>query len=157
MGAHVSAVPNHQTGRITPFRTRGHVALSGSFGYELDLNKLTEEEKELVKEQIAEFHKYYSLTHEGTYYRLTTPRERFFAWQFVDEEKDHALQTLVMTSAEGNPLPVHTKVKGLDPDKNYRCLYNGHVHSGRTWMNGGLTLSEIPGEYESVLIEWEAI
>ncbi len=157
MGAHVSAVPNHQTGRITPFRTRGRVALSGSFGYELDLNKLTEEEKELVKEQIAEFHKYYSLTHEGTYYRLTTPRERFFAWQFVDEEKDHALQTLVMTSAEGNPLPVHTKVKGLDPDKNYRCLYNGHVHSGRTWMNGGLTLSEIPGEYESVLIEWEAI
>lgn len=87
MGAHVSAVPNHQTGRITPFRTRGHVALSGSFGYELDLNVITQEEKELVRQQIAEFHKYYSLTHEGIYYRLNAPGERFCAWEFVDEEK----------------------------------------------------------------------
>lgn len=157
MGAHVSAVPNHQTGRATPFRTRGHVALSGSFGYELDINKMTEEERGLVKEQLADFHKYYSLTHEGTYYRLTGLDGRFCAWEFVDEEKNHALQTLVMTSAEGNPLPVHTTVKGLAPDKNYRCLENGHIHSGRTWMNGGLTLSKVPGEYESVLIEWEAV
>ena len=157
MGAHVSAVPNHQTGRATPFQTRGHVALSGSFGYELDINKMTEEEKRLVKEQLADFHKYYSLTHEGTYYRLTGLDGRFCAWEFVDEEKNHALQTLVMTSAEGNPLPVHTTVKGLAPDKNYRCSENGHIHSGRTWMNGGLTLSKVPGEYESVLIEWEAV
>ena len=154
MGAHVSAVPNHQTGRITPFRTRGHVALSGSFGYELDLNKISGDEKEAVKAQIGEFHKYYSLTHEGTYYRLTSAGERFCAWEFVDEEQNHALETLVMTSAEGNPLPVHTVVKGLAPDKYYRCSANGQVHSGRTWMGAGLTLAAVPGEYESVLIEW---
>ena len=157
MGAHVSAVPNHQTGRVTPFTTRGHVALSGSFGYELDINKMTEEEKELVKGQIADFYKYYSLTHEGTYYRLTGLNERFCAWEFVDEEKDHALETLVMTSREGNPLPVHTTVKGLSPEKTYRCSENGHVRSGRTWMNSGLTLSRVPREYESVLIEWTAV
>lgn len=157
MGAHVSAVPNHQTGRITSFRTRGHVALSGSFGYELDLNKISEEEKEMVKEQITEFHKYYSLTHEGTYYRLTSPSERFCAWEFVDADKDHALQTLVMTSAEGNPLPVHTIVKGLAPNKYYHCSANDQIHSGRTWMGAGLTLNMVPGEYESVLIEWNVV
>ncbi len=157
MGAHVSAVPNHQTGRVTSFKTRGHVALSGSFGYELDLNKVTEEEQEMVKGQLADFHKYYSLTHEGDYYRLLGPGERFCAWEFVDKEKNHALETLVMTSAEGNALPVHTIVKGLDPEKNYICSLNGNVHSGRVWMNGGLTLGSTPGEYESLLIEWNAI
>lgn len=157
MGAHVSAVPNHQTGRTTSFATRGHVALSGSFGYELDLGRISEEEKELVKRQIAEFNRYYSLTHEGDYYRLEPPGGRFNAWEFVDGEKEHALQTLVMTSAEGNALPVHTTVKGLDPRKDYRCLYNGQVRSGSTWMNAGLTLDQVPGEYESVLIEWEAV
>ncbi|MCI8922586.1 MAG: alpha-galactosidase [Lachnospiraceae bacterium] len=157
MGAHVSATPNHQTGRETFFRTRGHVALSGSFGYELDLNKVTKEEQDLVKEQIADFHRYYSLTHEGDYYRLAGPEERFCAWEFVDREKEHALQTLVMTSAEGNPLPVHTIVKGLDPEKNYICSANGKIHSGRTWMNGGLTLGRILREYESILITWDAV
>lgn len=154
MGSHVSAVPNHQTGRITPFATRGHVALSGSFGYELDLNKVTEKEQEMVKGQVAEFHKYYELTHEGTYYRLAKPGGRFCAWEFVDADQDVALETLVMTSAEGNPEPVHTTVKGLDPEKKYRCSYNETVHTGRTWMNGGLTLQQVPGEYESMLIEW---
>ena len=157
MGSHVSAVPNHQTGRVTSFRTRGYVALSGSFGYELDLNKISEEEKAMVKKQIADFHKYYSLTHEGNYYRLTVPGERFCAWEFVDEERDHALQTLVMTSAEGNPIPVHTFVKGLSPDKYYHCSANDQIHSGRTWMGAGLTLNSVPEEYESVLIEWNVV
>ena len=48
-------------------------------------------------------------------------------------------------------------VKGLDPKKQYRCSVNGHVHSGRTWMNAGLTLARVPGEYESVLIEWNEV
>ena len=155
MGSHVSAVPNHQTGRVTPFRTRGHVALSGSFGYELDPNRISEEEKAMVREQIRDFHRYYSLIQEGDYYRLTAPGERFCAWEFVDEKKEHALQILVMTSAEGNPLPVHTVVKGLLPDRHYRCSANGQVYSGRTWMGAGLTLRTVPKEYESVLIEWE--
>ena len=75
MGAHVSAVPNHQTGRITPFATRGNVAMAGTFGYELDLNLVTDEEKAMVKEQLAQFDRFYDLTHEGDYYRLTAPKE----------------------------------------------------------------------------------
>ena len=157
VGSHVSAVPNHQTGRVTSFAARGHVALAGSFGYELDLNKVTEEEKELVKQQVAQFHKYNTLIREGDYYRIQAPGGRFSAWEFVNREKEHALLTLVMTSAEGNALPVHAAVKGLDPKKQYRCSVNGHVHSGRTWMNAGLTLARVPGEYESVLIEWNEV
>ena len=111
----------------------------------------------MVREQIAEFHKYYALTHEGTYYRLTPPGGRFCAWAFVDEEQNHALQTLVMTSAESNPLPVHTAIRGLAPDKYYRCSVNSQVQTGRTWMGAGLTLRKIPHEYESVLIEWSAV
>ena len=157
IGSHVSVVPNHQVFRNTPLHTRANVAYFGTFGYELDLNKVTKEEQDLVKEQIADFHRYYSLTHEGDYYRLAGPEERFCAWEFVDREKEHALQTLVMTSAEGNPLPVHTIVKGLDPEKNYICSANGKIHSGRTWMNGGLTLGRILREYESILITWDAV
>ena len=157
VGSHVSAVPNHQTGRSVPFRTRGHVALAGSFGYELDLNRVTQEEQEQVKEQIAQFHEYYGLTHTGSYYRLSEPAGRLCAWAFVDERKDRALVTLVMTSAEGNPAPVHLKVKGLDPDRQYRCSLSGAVRSGRTWMNGGLTLPWTPGEYESLLILFEGM
>lgn len=157
VGAHVSACPNHQTGRSTPFATRGAVALAGSFGYELDLTKLTEEEKEQVKEQIAAFHRYYSLTHEGSYYRLNGPEGPFMAWAFVDEGKNRALLTLVMTSAEGNQLPVHTKVKGLDPGRWYRCSLNGRVHTGAAWMNAGLTLERAPAEYESVQAEFVSV
>ena len=157
VGSHVSAVPNHQTGRSVLFRTRGHVALAGSFGYELDLNRVTQEEQEQVKEQIAQFHEYYELTHTGSYYRLSEPAGRLCAWAFVDERKDRALVTLVMTSAEGNPAPVHLKVKGLDPDRQYRCSLSGAVRSGRTWMNGGLTLPWTPGEYESLLILFEGM
>lgn len=155
VGSHVSAVPNHQTGRQTSFLTRGHVALSGSFGYELDLNKVSEQEQALVKEQIGQFHQYYSLIHEGDYYRISAPGGRFCAWEFVDERREHALMTLVMTSAEGNPVAVHTTVKGLDPGRQYRCSYDGSVKSGRAWMNGGLTLSRALMEYESLLITWD--
>lgn len=155
MGAHVSAVPNHQTGRVTPFKTRGHVALSGSFGYELDLNKVSDEEKALVKEQIQEFRKFYELTHEGDYYRLTGLREEeIVAWQFVSKDQTHAMTTVVKTDAEGNPLPIHVPVRGLAADRSYRCSYNGKVHTGNVWNACGLTLERVPVEYESMVIEW---
>lgn len=71
VGSHVSAVPNHQTGRMTELATRAAVAMAGSFGYELDLNLLTEEEKEQVREQIKNYHRFEMLIRQGRYYRLT--------------------------------------------------------------------------------------
>ena len=73
MGSHVSHCPNEQTRRITPLNTRATVAMSGTFGYELDVNKMTEDEKTIVKAQIREFKEYYDLIQYGDYYRLTDP------------------------------------------------------------------------------------
>ncbi len=157
MGAHVSAVPNHQTGRTTPFATRGHVALSGTFGYELDLNLVSAEEKQMVKEQLAEFDRYYELTHEGDYYRLAKPGEALMAWGFVAKDQSRAMVTVVSTDAEGNPLAQHVPVKGLAEGRKYRCSYDGSVHDGSVWNNCGLTLKKVLKEYESLLIEWTEV
>ena len=158
VGSHVSVCPNHQTGRVTPFWTRGDVALAGSFGYEMDLNKISEEEKEMVKEQVAAMHEYYELTHEGLYYRLTgLKKQDFMAWEFVAEDQSRALLTIVKTDAEGNMLPVHTKVCGLAEDKLYRCSLDQEVRLGRTWNRAGLTLHQVLGEYESIRVEFTEV
>ena len=158
VGSHVSVCPNHQTGRVTPFRTRGDVALAGSFGYEMDLNKISEEEKEMVKEQVTAMHEYYELTHEGLYYRLTgLKKQDFMAWEFVAKDQSRALLTIVKTDAEGNMLPVHTKVCGLAEDKLYRCSLDQEVRLGRTWNRAGLTLHQVLGEYESIRVEFTEV
>lgn len=158
VGSHVSVCPNHQTGRVTPFRTRGDVALAGSFGYEMDLNKISEEEKEMVKEQVAAMHEYYELTHEGLYYRLTgLKKQDFMAWEFVAKDQSRALLTIVKTDAEGNMLPVHTKVCGLAEDKLYRCSLDQEVRLGRTWNRAGLTLHQVLEEYESIRVEFTEV
>lgn len=158
VGSHVSVCPNHQTGRVTPFWTRGDVALAGSFGYEMDLNKISDEEKEMVKEQVAAMHTYYDLTHEGLYYRLTgLKKQDFMAWEFVAKDQSRALLTIVKTDAEGNMLPVHTKVCGLAENKLYRCSLDGEIRSGRTWNRAGLTLHQVLGEYESIRVEFTEV
>ena len=158
VGSHVSVCPNHQTGRVTPFWTRGDVALAGSFGYEMDLNKISDEEKEMVKEQVAAMHTYYDLTHEGLYYRLTgLKKQDFMAWEFVAKDQSRALLTIVKTDAEGNMLPVHTKVCGLAENKLYRCSLDGEIRSGRTWNCAGLTLHQVLGEYESIRVEFTEV
>jgi alpha-galactosidase len=75
VGSHVSAVPNHQTGRITPFHTRGVAAMAGTFGYELDVNNLSDEDKEEIKQQVEFYNRNYDLINAGDYYRLTNPYE----------------------------------------------------------------------------------
>ena len=112
VGSHVSAVPNHQTGRVTSLASRGVVAMAGSFGYELDLNLLTDEEKNEVKKQIQTFKKYYHLTHEGEYYRLTNPFENqmFAAWEYVSPDQTEALIHGVQLRAQPNSPSQHIPV-----------------------------------------------
>ena len=166
VGAHVSASPNHQTGRSTPFGTRAAVAMAGTFGYELDPAKLSEEERREVRRQISFFHRVEDLVREGDHYRLgAMEKERFTAWQFVSEDREKSLFTLVLTEPEGNPRPLHVRLKGLNPEKRYRlaeteyagCLYRGNeklpeVLSGAALMYGGLTLPRLYGDYPSVQI-----
>ena len=135
MGAHVSA------SRRTGYETKGNVALWGSFGYELDPNKFTEEDKRIVKQQVSEYHKYYDVIHFGDLYRLISPSENPFraAWEFVSEDKTEALLTsVVMRKPEDRALFI--KLKGLDPDKYYIDEDTHEVYSGALLMNAGLCI-----------------
>ena len=99
MGAHVSACPNHQVGRTTPLATRFAVAAAGNLGYELDLTKLTDEERALVRKQVAQYHAYYDIIQNGDLYRLVSPFENDVccAWEYVSADRYEALLTFVVT------------------------------------------------------------
>lgn len=153
MGAHVSACPNHQNGRITPLSTRGVVAMAGTFGYELDISKMTEEEKGIVKEQIETFKSYADLIAQGEYYRLSNATEEnvfYVAWEFVKEDKTEALLSYVQIHPQTNLLYVRIRWKGLDPRKNYKV--EKEVYSGEVLMNIGYLLPVLQGDYRSFQI-----
>ena len=152
VGSHVSAIPNHQTGRRTPLATRGVVAMAGSFGYEMDLNLLTEDEKEAVKAQVEDYKKYYDLIHNGDYYRLASPQgdSGFTAWQFVSGDKTRTLLNLVITHVRANAPDLWFKLRGLDPEKRYRLEEDGRIYSGSALMNAGISIPMIMGDYPAV-------
>ena len=152
VGSHVSAIPNHQTGRRTPLATRGVVAMAGSFGYEMDLNLLTEDEKEAVKAQVEDYKKYYDLIHNGDYYRLASPQgdSGFTAWQFVSGDKTRTLLNLVITHVRANAPDLWFKLRGLDPEKRYRLEEDGRIYSGSALMTAGISIPMIMGDYPAV-------
>ena len=150
MGAHVSAVPNHQTGRITPLHTRGVVAMSGTFGYELDLLKLTEEEKDEVRSQIGEFRKYAPLIQNGRYYRLTDPfKSEVCAWEIVGNSQEEVLLNVVMEEIHGNMTVNYVQLRGLDESALYKEQATGRIYSGAALMHGGMPLPAEFGEYRA--------
>lgn len=150
MGAHVSAVPNHQTGRITPLHTRGVVAMSGTFGYELDLLKLTEEEKDEVRSQIREFRKYAPLIQNGRYYRLTDPfKSEICAWEIVGNSQEEVLLNVVMEEIHGNMTVNYVQLRGLEETAMYKEQSTGKVYSGAALMHGGMPLPAEFGEYRA--------
>ena len=151
IGSHVSAVPNHQTGRITPIETRAVTAMAGSFGYELDLNTLSHDEKQEVKEQIVRFKKDGPLIHNGLYYRLSDSlNDKYAMWGFVSEDKKEVLVHGVIFRTEPNRTQYLIKLRGLLPDTNYRLAENGEVYKGRALMNGGILLPKSWGDYVSI-------
>lgn len=152
VGSHVSAVPNHQTGRITDINTRGVVAMAGSFGYELDLNLISEEEKGKVKQQIKDCRRFWELTHEGRYYRLSNPMEfrELAAWEFVLEDKEEALLSVVTMDTHCNAPVNYVKLKGLEEQAVYREEASGEVYTGAALMYAGLPIPAMIGEYQAV-------
>lgn len=150
VGSHVSASPNHQTGRITPLAARGVAAMSGSFGYELDISRMTEEEKELVIKQVKEFKERYELIQDGDYYRLTDPYQNIYyaAWEFVSPDRSEALLNYISTRVGANTAPVIINWKGLDESKQY-CLNGEETYSGAQLMNGGILIPVPAREYDS--------
>lgn len=155
-GSHVSASPNHQTGRVTDIHTRGVVAMSGSFGYELDLNLLTEREKELVKKQITCYKKDWDLIHNGDYYRIHTPGEDIAAWNFAAKDKRKALLNIVTLRAHANAPISYVKCKGLDVKRRYYCEEDGNVYNGGILRYLGIPVPIVPGEYQAWQRHFEA-
>ena len=156
VGAHVSAVPNGQTGRSVSMHTRGVVAAAGTFGYELDLNEITSEEMEEVRTQIQHFRSCWDLVLRGDYYRLSNPfrQEAFNAWMHVSPDKSRALVVVVMGVGHANPIRPLLRLKGLDPNADYKV--NGEVYGGDQLMYGGLALP-ILQEYQALQFDLERV
>ena len=161
MGAHVSASPNHQTGHVTPFETRGVVAMAGTFGYELDISKLSVEEKQQVRRQTEFFKAHYALFSEGDYYRLTDPAKNtdYAAWQFVSPEKEKALLCYVKIRAHANDAFTYLYPRGLCPRARYAFTLEGtrYLLTGAAIMQGGLPMPRLPGEFLSLMVELEKV
>ena len=121
MGSHVSAVPNHQMHRMTPIETRANVAYFGTFGYELDLNLLSEAELESVKKQVAFMKEYRELIQvDGDFYRLLSPFEgNDTAWMVVARDKSQAVAAFYQRMNKVNASWLRLKLQGLDADTLY--------------------------------------
>ena len=144
MGSHVSVTPNHQLARTTPLHTRANVAYFGTFGYELDLNKLTKEEQSEVKEQIIFMKKYRQLIQFGTFYRLSSPFEsNITMWMVVSGDKTEAIVGWYKVLNTVNDSYTRIQLKGLDPDLCYENTITGKMYYGDELMNLGLITTDV--------------
>lgn len=144
MGSHVSVVPNHQLNRITSLHTRANVAYFGTFGYELDLNKLTDEEIAEVKAQIIFMKEYRELIQFGNFYRLKSPFDgNETVWMTVSEDKRKALVFWYRERNVVNAEFTRVRLQGLDPDLIYKNEYNGTENYGDELMNLGLLTTDV--------------
>ena len=137
MGAHVSACDR------TGIETKAAVAMAGTFGYELDPKEMSEEDKEKVKEQVKNYHRYYNVIHFGDLYRIIAPTDDEFkcAWEYVAKDKSEALLTVVIKNRAPHDFLL-IKMKGLDPEKMYRDETDGEIYSGALLMNAGINLTD---------------
>ncbi|WP_026511346.1 alpha-galactosidase [Butyrivibrio sp. LC3010] len=154
MGAHVSVCPNHTVGRVTPFETRGNVALAGTFGYELDVTKLSDEDKAAIPNQIDTYHKYSELIRNGDYYRLASYRENHFydCYEVVSKDKSEALITFVQVLNQANSHSRRIKIEGLDDERVYRIEGTDKTFRGSTLKHAGLLIERPWGDFQSKLI-----
>ena len=146
MGAHIS-----DSGRFVPLRTKAVVAMCGTFGYELDASKLSEEEQEICRKQSDLFRKYYPIIFGGDYYRLSNPFEvgNMTAWQHVTKDRKESLLSVVVTNLTCNGPQEYVKAKGLIPDAMYRINDGEQVLSGAALMHAGLPIDREVPEYSS--------
>lgn len=152
MGAHVSDCPNHTVGRNTPFKTRGHVAMVGTFGYELDVTRIPQEDRDAIPAQIKEFNKFNKLVRTGDHYRIGNMFEdnTWDAWEFVAKDKSEALFEFVQVLGRPNERSRRIKLKGLEADAFYyeenepdkkisgAALMNAGINIAKMWNGDGL-------------------
>ncbi len=157
MGAHVSDCPNHTVGRSTPFSTRGHVAMVGTFGYELDVTKIPRADRDAIPAQIAEFNKYNTLVRTGDHYRIGNVFEdnTWDAWMFVAKDKSEALFEFIQVLSRPNERSRRIKLKGLDASKYYFEESKPELRlSGAALMNAGINIGNLWGDYQSKILHF---
>ena len=158
VGSHISAVPNHQTGRVVPLHTRNVVAMAGTFGYELDLQVLNEDAKQKIRSQIQNYHKYAELIQKGEYYRLSDPFcDEIAAWAFVSEDQKEVLLNVVMLETHGNMPVNYVRLRGLCSDMIYENEQTGKRYSGGALMEAGIPMPVESGEYLAYQIYLRAV
>ena len=153
MGSHVSASPNHQTGRFTDIETRHQVATFGSFGYEMNLGQLDPFELNVARKYVKFNKRVRPLIEGGDLYRLSSPFEQnWAAWMSVSKDKNSAVVLGVRKLAHMSHLPPQIKLRGLDPDAVYASSeLNGAEYTGSELMHKGLYI--LPGhDFQSQLI-----
>lgn len=156
--AHVSAVPNHQTGRSTSLKTRGETAMSAVFGYELDLTKLSPEEKKQVKEQIISYQTIRPVIQYGHYYRLASPfEENIVAWMFVSPKQDEAIVFLGRILASAQPAFHEVYLLGLDDEALYQEQTSKRLFSGAELMTVGLYFPDFQGDFQTELLHFKKL
>ncbi|MGG5318015.1 alpha-galactosidase [Enterococcus sp. AZ072] len=147
MGAHVSQVPNHQIGRVTPLNTRGVVAMQGNFGYEMDLSKLSTEEKQEIQAQIDQFKLIRSTVQLGKFYRLAVPvKDNAKAWLFIDDQQ--VVVSYVQIHAKPNSPSKRLKLTGLNSETLYQ-LPSGEKRYGDELMAFGLAIDVVHKDFYS--------
>lgn len=158
IGAHVSDCPNHSVGRVTPFETRGHVALAGTFGYELDITKIPEEDRALIPEQTATYNKYRHLIQQGEYYRIASYREnhKYDCWALSSQDKKEVLVTYVQVLGVPNSHSRKVFLRGFDPKATYRLEGTEETYTGEMLMKGGFLMKDFWGDFKSRLYHFTA-
>lgn len=150
-GAHVSAVPNDQVGRLTSIDTRAKVAYFGAFGYELDVTELSDEEQATIKQQVAFYKQYRKLFQFGTFYRLETPdtSDNVYAWETVSPDQKTAIGMRYQILNGANPAYIRYYFKGLDPERRYTVNDGSEVFSGAELMNAGYFVPRVMNRLQS--------
>ncbi|MCI8780441.1 MAG: alpha-galactosidase [Lachnospiraceae bacterium] len=159
MGAHVSDCPNHILNRVTPFSTRGNVALAGTFGYELDITKIAEEDREQIPGQVEQYHKYNHLVQSGDYYRIASwsSEKPYDCWAVVSKDREEVLVTCVQVLASPNRNSYCMRLKGLDSEKQYCLEETGEIFGGDELMQCGILISGLSGDFQSKLFYFKSV
>lgn len=162
MGSHVSAVPNHQVHRSTPLNMRGHVAMSGNLGYELDLTRLPQNELDDIAAQVRFYKEVRGLVQFGDFIRLQSPfdastRGNETSWMFVDAQQQQVLVMHAVVLCQPQQAARSLRLRGLDGNARYRELDSGRVYGGDELMNIGLSLPLVQGDCQSWMWRFERV
>lgn len=158
ISTHVTASPNHQVGRVTSLKTRGDVAYAGTFGYELDITKATDEEFEEIKQQIDFSRHMQELVLDGDFYRLQSPYDgNYCSWEIVSKDKKQVFLFASKVLAVAQPKNAPVKLQGLNPDKKYRHIASGKLYGGDMLMYKGIRINYQMKDFATEVMEFEQI